>query len=384
MKTIICGPPHSGKSVFLSNLVRLMPTDSFQRIMANGDGEGTWSNNPDQVDVKNVRTKSGNTPEEFSNWKKRIIKATQDIVLIDIGGRLQDDKIPLFEASDSFIVVSNNEDDIVSWINFGESHGCRCIGTILSFVDGFHHDEICATEPFFKGKIAGLERGHQIIGSKVLRGIADTIVCESNYRTPKAPKEGCLDFFDIGKKLGFAKTWIAHNGVEVNNIFFDIHKARVLYDYLVDTYQKNACYKLFGAKVNWVACIAAICLGNKALDNLEFYDEWTDSYISPHILSLIDNPNNKDLDIKVISQEDGIRLNFKNKCVDLDVNEFKNYHLPVIDESKPLLISGRFPNWFTVSVLNSYKNPVKYLHVPGIGFYCVESDNLNDLGSIIH
>jgi hypothetical protein len=91
-----------------------MPSESFQRITANGDGEGTWSNNPNQSDVMAVRIKGSNTAEDFAQWRKQIQTAKQDIVLVDIGGRLQDDKGPLFDACDSFIVVSNSEDMIKS------------------------------------------------------------------------------------------------------------------------------------------------------------------------------------------------------------------------------------------------------------------------------
>ena len=108
MKTIIGGPPHSGKSVLISNLIRLMPSDSFLRINANGDGEGTWSNNPDQDEVMGVRVKTGNTPSDFATWERRILNANRDIVLIDVGGRIQDDKIRLFKAADSFITAVSN------------------------------------------------------------------------------------------------------------------------------------------------------------------------------------------------------------------------------------------------------------------------------------
>ena len=102
MKTIVCGPPHSGKSVFISNLVRLMPSEAFQRINANGDGEGTWSNNPNQAEVQSVRIKGTNTEKDFLFWRGLIESAVQQIVLVDIGGKLQEDKAPLFDVCDSF------------------------------------------------------------------------------------------------------------------------------------------------------------------------------------------------------------------------------------------------------------------------------------------
>ena len=83
MKTIICGPAHSGKSVFISNLVKLLPSGYYLRINANGDGEGTWSNNPDQDDVKSVRVKGTNTSEDFKRWQQQIENAKNDIVIVD-------------------------------------------------------------------------------------------------------------------------------------------------------------------------------------------------------------------------------------------------------------------------------------------------------------
>ena len=48
MKIIVCGPPHSGKTVFIANLIDKMPTDAYTVIRACPDGEGTWSNNKNQ------------------------------------------------------------------------------------------------------------------------------------------------------------------------------------------------------------------------------------------------------------------------------------------------------------------------------------------------
>lgn len=375
MKTIVCGPPHSGKSVLISNLVRLMPSDSFQRITANGDGEGTWSNNPNQEDVMAVRHKSSNSPQEFVNWKQRIETAIQDIVLIDIGGRLQDDKGPLFDAADSFIIVSSDPDMAPKWKSFGESHNCRCIAIIESSLT--EQECIISTAPYLQARISGLERGNNLIGSIVLSALAECIVVDSCYKHTQI-----IDLYDVGKKLGCSKSWFTHTGVEVSNVFFTTDIAVALYDYLVDTYGSIGRYKLNGAKVNWVACIASTCLCSDNVSDISFYDEWTDTYINPAILEQSEDYCNSDLDISIKETETAILLSFVIKSVDLDANNFTNYKLPKIDTGKALYISGRFPNWFTVSVLKSYSNKEKYLHQPGIGYFCVESSNKKNLGSL--
>lgn len=55
MKVVFCGPPYSGKSVFIANLIEKMPTDSHTIIRACPDGEGNWSNNEKQHETSLVR-----------------------------------------------------------------------------------------------------------------------------------------------------------------------------------------------------------------------------------------------------------------------------------------------------------------------------------------
>ena len=57
MKIIFCGPPHSGKSVFIANIIEKMPTDDAIFIRACPDGEGNWSNNEKQNEIVIIRKK---------------------------------------------------------------------------------------------------------------------------------------------------------------------------------------------------------------------------------------------------------------------------------------------------------------------------------------
>ena len=383
MKTIICGPPHSGKSVFISNLVRLMPSEAFQRINANGDGEGTWSNNPNQTEVRSVRIKGTNTEKDFQFWKSLIESAVQQIVLVDIGGKLQEDKAPLFEACDSFIVVSSSEDMMSKWIRFGESHGCKCIGTVLSIIDKCE-EEISSLSPFVQGKMSGLERGSNIQGSKVLNAIADSIVTNAGYTgfQTKSTTEKSIDLFDIGKKLGCYKSWFTHKGIEVSNIWFEFDKAVLLHDYLINHYSITNHYRIYGAKSIWVACIAASCLSNETGTNIEFYDEWTNSFISPAILNQYSEPQNVGLEINSQETDKAIWLSFNITNNTIDATRLIKYQLPELNKEKTLFISGRVPNWFIASVLLSYKNATKFVLVPGHGYVKVECPNSQELGSV--
>lgn len=381
MKTIICGPPHSGKSVLIANLQKLMPTDSFQRITANGDGEGAWSNNPNQEEVMSVRVKTKNTPEEFSMWTRLIETAQQDIVLVDIGGRIQEDKIPLFNASDSFVIVCSRmmmekEPDIVNrWKAMGEECGCQCIGIVMTVLGG--KDELYATEPYFHGQLSDMERGRYNLDSPVLKALADTIITKSNY----VPT---INFHEIAHRLGARKSWKTQRGVSVEHSVISFGMAPALYQLLQEEYKDFGFAKLSGADTNMVASIAANCLCGETPERISIYDYWTNSFVPLAKLEKSPNPNeqNNGLIVNIIEDDSSVKLKYTIPDLGIDTAHFQEYKLPIIDETKKLFISGRFPNWFMASIVVSYKSAEVYLHVPGKGYVCVKSEINQNLGNL--
>jgi hypothetical protein len=383
MKTIVCGPPHSGKSVLISNLQKLMPSDDYLCIRANGDGEGLWTNNPNQQEVDTVRkdNKSGNTTEDFNIWRKRIESINRSIVIVDIGGRLSDDKISLFEASDSFIIISSDAKMKDEWKAFGEKHVCRCLATIDSTRG--EDDTVIAETPYLQARLGGLDRGKDLRDRKVVRALADLLVCESGYRNIVY-----YNCYKVAEDLGCTNTWMSSNGVKVSNAFFQLSKAFELYRRLKADYEPGVHYRILGAEANWVAVIAAGCLSGGNPSDISFFDRWTGRYITPHKLQIAEQPENNDIIIKKEENASTVLLEFSMRVLDIDPVQFVNYQLPVIDEHKTLLVSGRFPNWFTVSVMMSYHNREKYFRIPGLtsnhteNYVCVESDDECNLGQI--
>lgn len=360
-----------------------MPTEDYLCIRANGDGEGYWTNNPNQQEVDYVRkrNKSGNTMSDFEVWRQRIISAPQSIVIVDIGGLLRDDKAPLFEAADSFIVISSDKELKNQWIEFGKAHGCRCIASIDSILDD--DDTVISNEPYFTARLGGLIRGKNLTDKKVIHELAEILVKESGYKNISY-----IDFNKIGEELDCANTWTASNGVKVSNVFFQLTKAKELYEYLKDNYPIGSHYRLLGAEANWVAAIAAETITDGNPRDVSFYDRWTGRYITPCKLSKVDIPKNDDIRIEVTEEKNTVKLDFTMTALDIDNNKFGSYQLPKIDESKTLLISGRFPNWFTVSVLMSYSNKEKYFRIPGLtsslseNYVCVASSTPDNLGQL--
>ena len=78
MKIVFCGPPHSGKSVFIANLIDKLPTDAYTIIRACPDGEGNWSNNKKQDETAIVRKKGKFTEQDIKIAKEYFNTAIDD------------------------------------------------------------------------------------------------------------------------------------------------------------------------------------------------------------------------------------------------------------------------------------------------------------------
>lgn len=164
MKIVFCGPPHSGKSVFIANLINKLPTDAYTIIKACPDGEGIWSNNKNQNETNIVRKKGKFTKSFIENSCKAIDNQTNKIVLVDVGGAISKENEQIFKHCDSFIVLSSDEKEKNEWVNFGQSLGLECIGELDSSLEG--QEKIYSREPYLQGKIVGLERGKLLIYRK--------------------------------------------------------------------------------------------------------------------------------------------------------------------------------------------------------------------------
>lgn len=374
MKTIVCGPPHSGKSVLIANLLRYMPSDSYLRINANGDGEGTWSNNTDQEEIRRNRHKSRNTPEKFAIWASNISHAFQDVVLIDIGGKLQDDKGPLFDAADSFIVLSSNPDVVMDWIQFGEAHGCRC----LAVIDSTLEDDECiySEDPFLHAKISGLERGRSILTSTVLKTLADHILVASGYKRTRF-----IDFTEVGEKLGCALSWNTSQGTPVTHLHFDAEHGPELYRYLSDVFKPFSKYSAYGLKTNWIAAIVSICLQKcQSSSSISFFDDRTGTYKAASLLTKTSDPEHN-IGWEISETDRDVFLRLEHVPYGVDLGDTYRMTLPIIDETKRLFLSGRLPIWTAASILMSYSSKEQYLFQPGNHYICVKSEDVRNLGN---
>lgn len=133
------GPPHSGKSVFLSELYRQLLERQPSRIFRQAacpDGEGMWSSEADPEIVRSLRRK-GMFSDEFMATTLDGIEALgrnphYSIVLLDLGGKRTAQNAEILQRSHYLILVSSSVEEIPRWQAFAKAEGCETLAVLES------------------------------------------------------------------------------------------------------------------------------------------------------------------------------------------------------------------------------------------------------------
>lgn len=387
MKIIFCGPKHSGKSVFVANLIDKLPTDAYTIIRACPDGEGTWSNNKNQKETNIVRKKGKFTKSFIDNACKAIDNQTNKIVLVDVGGVMSKENEQVFQHCDSFVVLSCDEEIKKEWIEFGEKLGLECVGALDSKLDG--KEEIYTRTPYLQGSIVGLERGNILNNSSVINAMVSDIVKKSKYIEKTEDKSEdfdgtMIDDTELGFELGYGKEILTEDGTPIKNVKWSEKAIPEIYKAVQEKVKPNKPVRINGVRANFVLCSMCKALREKGTKDINIYDMRTKQYIP------IKNLPKK----KGIKQTEGLSYNIlenkENIFMDVDITkeqysaeDYEKCVLPQLKETKNLYLSGRMPHWLLSSISSSYNSSRVFTFQPGKGFTCISSKDEKELGKIV-
>ncbi len=171
MVVAVCGPPHSGKSIFLAELYRQLlsrkPSDVFLQ-RACPDGEGMWSAESDPSLSAKIRRK-GSFSEEFMLFTLKSIENLGKkfkILLLDLGGRRTAENAEILRRATHVIILSPKEEEDELWQEFATTEGgCVLLGIFRSLLvrrgdgalDNTARSSIDLSEPV-RGIIVNLDR----------------------------------------------------------------------------------------------------------------------------------------------------------------------------------------------------------------------------------
>lgn len=211
MVVIVCGPAHSGKSVFFVTLKKELPQEGTHLFRACPDGEGTWSQLSDEVVAQELRHK-GKFTSEFMEWVVSSIRAMKErvpLVLVDVGGIRSPENEVIFRECDAFVVLCRQDkaEERERWEHFGLELGLEMLASFNSSLEG--EDWIDETAPVLRGLVTKLERGTRL-ESPAARALADALIEKSgvlgwtaaNNKEKEGKKMATINLSQLAEQVG--------------------------------------------------------------------------------------------------------------------------------------------------------------------------------------
>lgn len=396
MKIILCGPPHSGKTVFGNSLYLSLPQGYTSMIRACPDGESLYSSNNDQHMIRIIRRKGDFSEDFIQTVCERIKKEETPITLIDVGGKRTKENERIFELADSCIILSSDSAEKEEWKKFADKFRVKTIALLDSVLEG--EDVLRTEEPHIDGVITNLERGTIKKGTKLFDCLRKTIMQKAITQGMEIRGAECLKDEDTINLRTVAEElrMIDENG----NIKWDETRIKDIHDFINGALKGRDSVKFFESRAIWMSALTTELAKNNGIEDIQYYALRNDCYaptmdlpqkeLSPLMtlqyagdkLEVYNvSSTNKLRVMKVESENEVFMYFFANKCM-IQPEDVKDIVLPKIDESKKLYYSGRITSWLASSLTMSYDNPNKAILQAGTGFVTIASTIESEIGKI--
>ena len=393
IKVVICGSPHSGKTVFVTNLYKMLPQKYTAIVRACPDGEGVFSNNQEQEQILLTKRKGKMSEEYIKCVKERIENETAPIVLIDVGGLRSRENEEIMEKCNAAVILDKSEEDIEHWKRFCMKNNLDILAEIKSKRGQEEKSYISQFNPHIKANISNLERGQDKFEDITLltlrKRIFDIALQKGLERKGQEllTENDVLDMRKVAKDLKMLRD---------DNIYWEESRANEIYSYLNGFMKGRENIKIFEARANWMVGLITDIAQKNGIENIELHDATSNKYflnrrIKKEMKKPISNTNGIEkydiirgkVRLYIKQKRDSIIMQFElNPKTYLNKEDIEKMTLPDIDENNELYISGRLPLWLFDSISRTYNNKEKKVFQPGKGFIQYASSDINKLGKI--
>jgi CRISPR-associated Csx3 family protein len=388
VKVVVCGPPHSGKSVFLGGLCENLPRAMRYLFRACPDGEGTWTwkgNGAEQYRRK------GKFSQENVDWYCQSLKNCEmaPITLVDIGGiPSEENRRILTEGGVTHaVILAGDLEKVPIWEQFLKICNVEIIAVLHSDYQG--KEDRIESSPM---AVHYLERGDQTVKNRpAIMAVAAKIVELIETKEEEEKEEKNMEFMN-GNVLGISALAKALEKAEVERELpnkkiikqivwegSDLPKiAGLLHNHSAELPE---IVKIDGAAPAWlVAALAHECHPRCVELNSP------DGYIGVHGRRA--RGNGEGVEFTVKNLEDGwtlvsFALDPSKPLVPTDMDKIAPPELPM---GAKVIISGRGPNWLVASLVMGYHGTTKAVACfqPGTGSTVVFTHSAEvELGAVI-
>jgi len=343
-KIIICGPPHSGKSVFLANVMAKLPCDQYILIYGCPDGEGHWSNIANQSVAKVIRQK-GHFDATFMSFVTRSIRnAEQRLVLVDVGGIRSPQNETIFRECEGYVILSSSPEEISAWREFGDGLGLKC----LAELDSRLSEEESVVYPdqgdgILRGLVVGLERG-TFVCSAVIDALVERFkgIITANSQMTQAEEQADISGLALADEIGIEDRTDPFLGYRPWHLDLALKAVKRLV--------AKPLVRIWNVRSFWTA--AAICILLKR-SVVELFDV-SNGYIAIPDLKPKKAGSPIGLDWKTIERDDFTIVKFKIQGDIFNISSLHTAYPPAVNKGKGVIISGHGPIVLSATIARAY------------------------------
>ncbi len=357
---MVGGPPNSGKSVFVRALTDQLRDKKRAHyvLRAAPDGEGDWTNAISEDHAKWLRQKGEFTPNFLDRLEDYLSKPEFPLI-VDVGGRPTAEQAQIFRHCTHAILLTAYPGKIIPekqideryetardfWLNIFEDQQIQLLCDLKSDLNGDEAYEIKAG--VLTGTISGLDR-NAAVSSTTLDGVVNHV--EELFRVTSdqieheikaaAPVQPFLNLEQILREIQAAPSrfWLPEDILKLRETVagskgLSIYGRAPIWVYatLANMIDSGAGY-LFDARLGWIKTPTLTQLSIKKIQGTQVQTGWR--------VGLKGNAARQILSIETESQY-------------LDINDMDYLPVPAeIDTGRPLLISGKLPNWLWAGLVS--------------------------------
>lgn len=189
MKTVLMGPPRSGKSCMregLKQAIKNIPGAPYPYVItACPDGEGAWfqeTANRDSEKARELKTDykqsvGGFSPEFVQRIAESVTNCTLPMTLVDIGGIPSKENEVICASATHAIILAGDMSKVPEWREFCSKLGIKVIAEIHSDYHG-QTDEVLTLgdDEVWKGSVHYLERGEPVAERPTIKKLAEILI----------------------------------------------------------------------------------------------------------------------------------------------------------------------------------------------------------------
>lgn len=356
VKIIVCGPPNSGKSIFISSLKTLLPSYDSYFFRACPDGEGTWTQKSDTQILNSMRKKHTFDEQKIQWYIDSIKRIVSKIVMIDIGGIRSEENKKIFQNATHFIVLcrKDKQEEKREWEKFGLDSKLKLIASFDTSLE--EPNEIFVDDNgVLRGTISNLKRG-ELIKQDIIKKISDKIsdLVDMQENTTTIENIDGIDKINLNNLSKY---------IDTNNIVWDNNNLKYLCDIIKQQkLQKNI----------WIDGNCPVFVYLAVLDTLMYNKKIKDIYITDfkiaegkkkiNKLQIRKIPNDL-LYWKIEEREDYTFVHIDIPNGIFDMQQLDKIILPKINSKKGLVLSGKLPLLMYATIFKSYINKVKWISI---------------------